>query len=167
MSTYVDTCVAMSYCFAEEKNHQKALALVNRVREDGLLYTSSFALTELYCTLARKRFKLPPGLQGMPKKSKISGAVDYIIKKMDLKILPDEPQLKDLVSIKVFHKFEEATQAAFSTELPTKDSLHIAYAFELKKKGKIKQLVSLDEAHMGQNKEFIEKYTGLIVRCDP
>lgn len=167
MSTYVDICIAISYCFPEEPRHQEAVEIVNEVGRDRPFYISPFSAVELYCTLAKhvSKYKLLPVLQEMPEAMKVEGMVNLVIGKLNLKIYPpDEPRVKDMIGTKIFHKFWEAIQRAPDIKLPTGDMLNLVYALQLKEKGKVKQIISLDE-NFTNNRDLIERLTGLVVKC--
>ena len=167
MVSYVDTNVIVSYALGDD-NHPKAVKMINEVKNEGQLYISTFTIVELYSVLSRNisKYKLPPTFEELIHPSmKVKLAVEYALGKLNFNILPDDSVVKELEGIKVkAHRlFYKAIKLAPKIKLKTNDLVHIAYAHQLKRKGKIDSIMTLDE-DFKKKRDLIKKHTKLLVK---
>ncbi len=165
MSTYVDTNIVLAYAFEEEKQHTDAERMVTEARERGAFYISSFTILELYCVLSRNisKYRLPPIFEEiLDSSAKVRGAVKYAVKRLDPIILSDELQVNDIDDIRIFHRFYETIKLAPKIKLTTADSIHVAYAHQLKKEDKIKYFMTADR-DFDKKKDLIKENTGILI----
>lgn len=96
---------------------------------------------------------------------KVKLAVKYALSKLDFNILQDDSVVKKLEGIKVkAHRlFYKAINLAPKIKLKASDLVHIAYAHQLKRKGKIDSIMTLDK-DFKKKRDLIKKHTGLLVK---
>lgn len=167
MATYIDTCVAISY-YLQDSRYEKAKRILKEVENDKPFCISPYTILEFYSVLARRResFRILPGLEKLSPEAKIRSMISRIINDMNLKIpFPDEPKVEDFMKTKIFHKFLDAIRLAVQIQLPTGDLVHVAYALQLKEKGSIRKIISIDD-EWKKRKGLIEQQTGLTVICN-
>lgn len=163
--SYLDTCVIISYGFENDRNHDEAVKLIKEIKSDGRFYSSTLTLTELHCVLSRRmhQYRLPPGIEQIADEGvRLKAVVLYLLQILDITIPPDDPGVIDLGKFKLFHRFYESIQLAKDVKLKTLDTMHLAYANQLKNKGNVKNFVTLDKEIL-KNKEKIKTTTGLNV----
>jgi len=161
---YLDTNVILSYNFETEKLHLQAVNLIEKI-EGSKFYASPFSILELYCTVSRTigKYKLPfPRFRKLKEELKVKMVIEHAIRSLNLTVCSDDTANKEIewLSVKVFSRYFDAIRLAPKVKLRTGDLLHVAYACQLKKEGKIEYIVSLDDDF--QKKEGpIERETGI------
>ncbi len=163
---YLDTCIIISFFAKKESDHVKSANIINKLNGD--FFISTFTALELFCNIYRNvdKFLLISGLEKASRSRLIKTKVilEYMIKSLDLIIEPDkveEVYLKEFNS-NVFKKFFETFEIIPYVNLHTGDSLVLSYAHDLKKRGKIKYLVTIDR-DFENCKESIKNCTGIEV----
>ncbi|KAF5434041.1 putative nucleic acid-binding protein, contains PIN domain [Candidatus Methanophagaceae archaeon] len=162
---YVDTNAVLDYAFEVRERHERAKELIDETEE--VCYISSFVVLELSCVISREiedfsyqfNFK-----RATTQEIKVKVIVKYAIRKLAPIISPDNVKIKRLAefNVKVFDKYFEAIRLAPTIILPSRDTLHVAYAKELKKDGKIKYILTFD-SHFIKKKDLIESNTGIKI----
>ena len=161
---YLDTNVILSYNFETEgEEHWRAINLIENL--EGKFYTSPFTILELYCVVSRNigKYKLPlPHFRRLRENEKVKTVVENAIRSLNLTVCPDDVANEEIewLGVKVFSKYFDAIRLAPKVKLRTGDILHVAYACQLKKDGKIEYIVSLDKDFQ-EKKELIENETGI------
>ena len=161
---YLDTNVILSYNYETEKLHWQAVNLIEKI-EGSKFYASPFSILELYCTVSRTigKYKLPfPRFRKLKEELKVKMVIEHAIRSLNLTVCSDDTANKEIewLSAKVFSRYFDAIKLAPKAKLRTGDTLHVAYACQLKKEGKIEYIVSLDNDF--QEKEgSIERETGI------
>ena len=163
---YVDTNVIISYTFSGDRDHARAVTLVERVRKHSKLYASPLTLVELYSVLLKKMhmYKLPPEAEALSRvDSKLRYLVTYILNLLDVSIVDDIPQLSTVENVNVFHIFSDAIQLIINKiKLNSLDIIHLAYATRLTRDGIIKYFITFDKEILSERSN-IEKVTGIKV----
>jgi len=161
---YLDTDVILAYNYETEVQHWRAVNLIEKI-EGSKFYASPFSILELCCTVSRdiNKYKLPsPTFRKQKEEIKVKMAVEYAIRSLNLTVCSDDTANKEMewLGAKVFSRYFDAIKLAPKAKLRTGDTLHVAYACQLKKEGKIEYIVSLDNDF--QEKEvLIENETGI------
>lgn len=160
---YLDTQVILAYSYDSETEHDNAVKVLKDL--DGDYYTSPIGLLELYGVVSRNvnKFELPSkSMQSLPVDIKVGIIVDFAIKKLNIKCCVDNNGLTKYASMNVdiSSRYHEIIQLAPKLQLHAGDSLHVSYATDLMKSGKIKYIVSLDK-HFKAKKENIKRVTGI------
>ncbi|MGB2843059.1 MAG: type II toxin-antitoxin system VapC family toxin [Halobacteriota archaeon] len=162
---YLDTDVILSYSFATRGDeHLRAVNLIEKI-EGSKFYASPFTILELCCTVSRdiNKYKLPsPTFRKQKEEIKVKMAVEYAIRSLNLTVCSDDTANKEMgwLGIKVFSRYFDAIKLAPKVKLRTGDTLHVAYACQLKKDGRIEYIVSLDDDFQKKG-ESIERETGI------
>lgn len=161
---YLDTHLILSYNYETEEQHWIASDLIDNI--EGKFYASPFTILELYCTVSRNlgKYKLPfPSFRKLEEKIKAKMVIEHAIRKIDVTICSDDIANEEIewIGISMFSKYFDAIKLAPKVQLPTGDTLHVAYACQLKKEGKIKYIVSIDFHHFHKKKKLIERETGI------
>lgn len=164
---YIDTNAVLDYAFPCEvrDRHKKVKALIDGTRGD--CFISSFVVLELNCVISRemKDFSyLFDFERATTHEIKVKAIVKYAIRKLDPIIVPDDVKIKEIadLKIKVFDKYFEAIRLASKIKLHSRDTLHVAYAHELKKDNKIKYILTFDSDFI-KKKDLIERNTGIQI----
>jgi hypothetical protein len=109
------------------------------------------------------KYKLPsPTFRKQKEEIKVKMAVEYAIRNLNLTVYSDDITNKEVewLGFKVFSRYFDAIKLAPKVKLRTGDTLHVAYAYQLKREGKIEYIVSLDEDFQ-KKKNLIENETGI------
>ena len=103
-----------------------------------------------------------PHFRRLEEIEKVKTVVENAIRSLNLTVCSDGVANEEIewLGVKVFSKYFDAIRLAPKIRLPTGDTLHVAYAWQLKNEGKIGYIVSLDE-DFHERKELIEKETGI------
>jgi len=169
--SYLDTNVIIAYCINGDPQHNKAVNIVEKLRQNtNKFYASTLTLVELYSLVSRniQKYKLPPGIEELTNhRSKLRATIIYFLKLLSLHIVSDEGKLIsiDLDHLKLFCKFSDAINLATKLKLKTLDLLHLAYARQLAVKGLVKFFITFDSQIL-ENKETILKDVGIEVVDD-
>ncbi|MBC7327003.1 PIN domain-containing protein [bacterium] len=154
---YLDTNIILSYGIERDPNHEKARALIERNKHLGKFCTSPFTLVELYSIAYRIGcFILPPGI-------KRSALAPYLLRKLDIEVIPDERKLGKLKGLYLFHIFFEATQISPKVKLKSGDMLHIAYAKILAEKGLVGYFLTMDKEILERKEEIRESISVEVI----
>jgi predicted nucleic acid-binding protein len=162
--SYLDTSVIIAYCVEGDPHHNKAVNIVEKLRQDKF-YGSPITLIELYSVISRniQRYRLPPDIEEITNhKIKLLITVQYFLHLIPLHLISDEAKLRDFDQLKLFHKFLDAIDLADRLKLRTLDLLHIVYADQLAEKKLIKYFVTFDSDFLDK-KEVILENTGVEV----
>jgi len=162
---YVDTNAVLDYAFEVRERHERAKELIDETEE--VCYISSFVVLELSCVISREieDFSyLFDFERATTQEIKVKAIVKYAIRKLAPIIFPDNVKIRRIAefNVKVFDIYFEAIRLAPTIMLPSRDTLHVAYAKELKKDGKIKYILTFD-SHFIKKKELIESNTGIKI----
>ncbi|RLG35129.1 hypothetical protein DRN97_00685 [Methanosarcinales archaeon] len=160
---YLDTNIILSYTHKTEELHWQAKNLIENL--EGKFYASPFSILELYCVVSRNigKYKLPlPHFWRLGENKKVKTVVENAIRSLNLTVCSDDTANKEIewLSAKVFSIYFDAIRLASKVKLRTGDILHVAYACQLKKEGKIEYIVSLDDDFQ-KKEELIENETGI------
>ena len=162
---YLDTDVILSYSFATRGDeHWRAVNLIEKI-EGSKFYASPFTILELCCVVSRNigKYKLPfSSFRKLKEEIKVKMVIAHAIRSLNLTVCSDDTANEEMewVGIKVFSKYFDAIRLAPKIRLPTGDTLHVAYACQLKKEGKIEYIVSLDDDFQ-KKEELIENETDI------
>jgi predicted nucleic acid-binding protein len=162
---YVDTNAVLDYAFETRERHERAKELIDETGGDR--YISSFVVLELYCVISRniEDFSYPFDFEkATAPEIKVKTIVKYAIRKLSPIIFPDKVEIKEIeeLNIKVFNKYFEGIRLTPEIKMPSRDTLHVAYANELKKDGKIKYILTFDSDFI-KKKDLIERITGIQI----
>lgn len=162
---YIDTHIVLSYNFVTEETHIKAFNLINKIkRSSGDFYISPLTVLELYCVVSRNiaKYRLPPIALSLSDKDKVEYIINYSIRAMNLKICNEDNinEVLDNLGVEIFSEYHCAIELSPALRLKSLDMLHIAYAFRLRKEGKIRYIVSLDD-EIRKRKSLIKSETNL------
>jgi len=163
--SYLDTSVIIAYCIEGDPHHDKAVKVIEKLKEKNKLYASALTLVELYSWLSRniQKYRLPPGIEEvMDYEGKLRLTVTYCLQSLPIQIFSDEVKLTSIGELKLFHKFSEAINLAAKLKLRTLDLLHITYIIQLAEKEHVKLFVTFDSDILNK-KEIIQKYTGIWI----
>lgn len=147
---YVDTNAVLDYAFPNSRakeRHERAKKLIDET--EGNCYLSSFVVLELSCVISRNidDFSYPFDFEkATTQEVKVKAIVKYAIRKPAPIISPNNVRVKELeeLNIKVFDTYFEAIRLVPKIKLHSCDTLHVAYAEELKRDGKINYIVTFD-----------------------
>lgn len=161
---YVDTNAVLDYAFPNVRDrgrHERAKELIDETEEN--CYISSFVVLELSCVISRniEDFSYPFDFErATTQEIKVKAIVKYAIRKLAPIISSNNIRVKEIkeLTIKVFDKYFEAIRLAPKIKLHSCDTLHVAYAEELKKDGKIKYILTFDSDFI-KKKDLIENNT--------
>ena len=161
---YLDTDVILAYNYKTEVQHWRAVNLIEKI-EGSKFYASPFTILELSCAVSRDigKYKLPfSSFRELKEETKVKMVIEHAIRSLNLTVCSDDTANKEIewLGVKVFSKYFDAIRLAPKVKLRTGDILHVAYACQLKKEGKIEYIVSLDDDFQ-KKEELIEDETGI------
>ena len=164
---YIDTNIVLSYNFTTEETHLRAFNLIRKIKKStDEFYISPLTILELYCVVSRNinKYTLPPIalILFRSDKDKVEYIIKYSIQRLNLKICQEintNSELENL-NIEIFSEYQCAIKLSPRIKLRSLDMLHIAYAFRLRKEGKIKYIVSLDK-EIRERKLLIKNITDI------
>ena len=165
---YVDTNAVLDYAFPNiraKERHDRAKELIDETEAN--CYISSFVVLELSCVISRniEDFSYPFDFErASTQEVKVKAIVKYAIRKLAPIISPNNVSVKEIkeLNINVFDKYFEAIRLAPKIKLHSGDTLHVAYAKELKRDGKIKYILTFDSNFI-KKKDMIESNTGIKI----
>ena len=163
---YLDTNAVLDYAFSGRDRHDRAEKLINRPGND--CYISSFVILELYCVISRniEEFSYPFDFKNATSEEiKVRTIVKYAINQLNPIIVPDNVKIEEIGDLKskVFDKYSKAIRLAPNIKLHSRDTLHVAYADELKNSGKIKYILTFD-SDFKEKEDLIESNTGIKIK---
>jgi len=156
---YVDTNVIISYYYIEDDNHDLAVKVVRRLKNENIkIYVSSLTILEVFSVISRKlpESKIPPHLRYADERTRILMMVQQALSLINPIIINDEPRTELFGENIFFHKFTKAVELAHQLKLKTLDLLHIAYAIQLAEKGLVNMFVTFDGEIM-EKRSLLEK----------
>jgi len=162
---YVDTNVIISFYFDDERNHEIARKIVDRLRgRNARLYASPLTIVELFSAISRKlpNLMLPPHVEIIVKELKpdektiVHILIGSMLESLNITVVDDDP-IFDLFDnrVRMFYVFRKAIENSVSLKLRTLDLIHVSYALQLASKGLLDTFVTLD-------KEIIDKRDFII-----
>jgi predicted nucleic acid-binding protein len=162
---YVDTNVIISFYFDDERNHEIARKIVDRLRgRNTILYASPLTTVELFSAISRKlpNLRLPPHVEIIVKELKpgeetiVHILVRNMLESLNITVVDDDP-IVDLFDnrVRMFYVFRKAIENSVSLKLRTLNLIHVSYALQLASKGLLDTFVTLD-------KEIIDKRDFII-----
>jgi len=163
--SYLDTSVIIAYCIERDPQHNKAVKIIEKLKETSKFYASTLTLVELYSWLSRniQKYKLPPGIEEiLDYESKLRLTIPYCLQILSTAIFSDETKLTSIGNLKLFYKFSEAINLAAKLKLKTLDLLHITYASQLAEEGYVNFFVTFDSDILDK-KETIQESTGIKI----
>jgi predicted nucleic acid-binding protein len=154
---YVDTNAIISFYFDDERNHEIARKIVDRLRgRNTILYASPLTIVELFSAISRKlpNLRLPPHVEIIVKELK--PGEEMIVHILIITVIDDDP-IFDLFDnrVRMFYVFRKAIENSVSLKLRTLNLIHVSYALQLASKGLLDTFVTLD-------KEIIDKRDFII-----
>lgn len=166
MGSYIDTSTIISYALKGDKNHPKALQLIDEIKDVEEFYISTLTILELHSVLSRRinDYKIPPSFEKIASpSSKVKIAVKYTIESIKLNIIPDNSMTEKLGSTgfdgrQIFH---ESIELAPKIKLRTLDLMHATYAYL--NKDCLDCIISFDK-DFKKKKDLIEEHTDLSVK---
>jgi predicted nucleic acid-binding protein len=152
---YVDTNVIISFYFDDERSHEIARKIVDRLRgRNTRLYASPLTIVELFSAISRKlpNLRLPPHVEIIVKKRKPSEEtivhilIRSMLESLNITVVDDDP-IFDLFDnrVRMFYIFRKAIENSVSLKLRTLDLIHVSYALQLASKGLLDTFVTLDK----------------------
>lgn len=168
MGSYVDTSTIISYALNGDKNHPKALKLLDGVKDVEDLYISTLTILELNSVLSRRisEYKIQPVFEKkVPPEIKVKIAVEYTIQSLNFIIIPDDTPNTIIGSnnIESHNIFHESIKLAPKIRLRTLDLMHATQAYL--NKSILGCIISFDK-DFNKKKDLIEKHTELVVKCE-
>jgi len=162
---YVDTNVIISFYFDDERSHEIARKIVDRLRgRNTRLYASPLTIVELFSAISRKlpNLRLPPHVEIIVKELKpgeetiVHILIGSMLESLNITVVDDDP-IFDLFDnrVRMFYIFRKAIENSVSLKLRTLDLIHVSYALQLASKGLLDTFVTLD-------KEIIDKRDFII-----
>jgi len=162
---YVDTNVIISFYFDDERSHEIARKIVDRLRgRNTRLYASPLTIVELFSAISRKlpNLMLPPHVEIIVKELKpdektiVHILIGSMLESLNITVVDDDP-IFDLFDnrVRMFYVFRKAIENSVSLKLRTLDLIHVSYALQLASKGLLDTFVTLD-------KEIIDKRDFII-----
>ena len=131
---YVDTNAVLDYAFDYRKRHERVKTLIDETGE--VCYISSFVVLELNCVISRemKDFSYPFDFErATTHEIKVKTLVKYAIRKLAPIISSDNVKIKEIADLRIkVDKYFEAIRLAGNIKLHSRDTLHVAYAKEVK-----------------------------------
>jgi predicted nucleic acid-binding protein len=152
---YVDTNVIISFYFDDERSHEIARKIVDRLRgRNTRLYASPLTIVELFSAISRRlpNLRLPPHVERVVKKRKLSEEtivhilIRSMLESLNITVVDDDP-IFDLFDnrVRMFYIFRKAIENSVSLKLRTLDLIHVSYALQLASKGLLDTFVTLDK----------------------
>jgi predicted nucleic acid-binding protein len=162
---YVDTNAIISFYFDDERNHEIARKIVDRLRgRNTILYASPLTIVELFSAISRKlpNLRLPPHVEIIVKELKpgeemiVHILIRSMLESLNITVIDDDP-IFDLFDnrVRMFYVFRKAIENSVSLKLRTLNLIHVSYALQLASKGLLDTFVTLD-------KEIIDKRDFII-----
>jgi predicted nucleic acid-binding protein len=162
---YVDTNVIISFYFDDERSHEIARKIVDRLRGGNTrLYASPLTIVELFSAISRKlpNLRLPPHVEIIVKELKpgeettVHILIRSMLESLNITVVDDDP-IFDLFDnrVRMFYVFRKAIENSVSLKLRTLNLIHVSYALQLASKGLLDTFVTLD-------KEIIDKRDFII-----
>jgi predicted nucleic acid-binding protein len=155
---YVDTNVIISFYFDDERGHEIARKIVDRLRgRNTRLYASPLTIVELFSAVSRKlpNLRLPPHVEIIVKELKpdektiVHILIGSMLESLNITVVDDDPifDLFDLFDnrVRMFYIFRKAIENSVSLKLRTLDLIHVSYALQLASKGLLDTFVTLDK----------------------
>jgi predicted nucleic acid-binding protein len=163
---YVDTNVIISFYFDDERSHEIARKIVDRLRgRNTRLYASPLTIVELFSAISRKlpNLRLPPHVEIIVKELKpdektiVHILIGSMLESLNITVVDDDP-IFDLFDnrVRMFHIFRKAIENSVSLKLRTLDLIHVSYALQLASKGLLDTFVTLDREIIDR-RDFIIK----------
>ena len=151
---YVDTNVIISFYFDDERSHEIARKIVDRLRgRNTRLYASPLTIVELFSAISRKlpNLRLPPHVEIIVKELKpdektiVHILIGSMLESLNITVVDDDP-IFDLFDnrVRMFYVFRKAIENSVSLKLRTLDLIHVYYALQLASKGLLDTFVTLD-----------------------
>lgn len=152
---YVDTNVIISFYFDDERSHEIARKIVDRLRgRNTRLYASPLTIVELFSAISRKlpNLRLPPHVEIIVKELKpyektiVHILIRSMLESLNITVVDDDP-IFDLFDnrVRMFYIFRKAIENSVSLKLRTLDLIHVSYALQLASKGLLDTFVTLDK----------------------
>jgi predicted nucleic acid-binding protein len=152
---YVDTNVIISFYFDDERSHEIARKIVDRLRGGNTrLYASPLTIVELFSAISRKlpNLRLPPHVEIIVKELKpgeetiVHILIRSMLESLNTTVVDDDP-IFDLFDnrVRMFYIFRKAIENSVSLKLRTLDLIHVSYALQLASKGLLDTFVTLDK----------------------
>jgi len=163
---YVDTNVIISFYFDDERNHEIARKIINRLRgRNARLYASPLTIVELFSAISRKlpNLRLPPHVEIIVKELKpdeemiVHILIRNMLESLNITVIDDDP-IVDLFDnrVRMFYVFRKAIENSVSLKLRTLNIIHVSYALQLASKGLLDTFVTLDREIIDR-RDFIIK----------